>query len=366
MRSLLSLTHVRREIALALWAGFLAGVLASCVAIGGSPAAHQQASIASTNAPVPGSSEEQLQEQSVTKVSPAIVKVTNVGVGLGSGVILTKNGYIVTNNHVVAQASSLTVTLADNRTLSAHLVGTDPIDDLAVVKVNAANLPTATLGDSSRLVVGETVLAIGNPIGYTRTATIGIVSALNRTVQEGQNSRASIPNAIQTSAPINPGNSGGALINLGGQVVGIPTLAAIDPEFGTTANGIGFAIPSNTVARIAPQLIKYGKVIHSGRPAIGVYVEDVDAQLAAAYNLPISHGVLVIKDTPGGGAAKAGIKPYDIIIAVNGQATSSESALLDVLAQHQPGQSVSVTVVTKGGQHRTYRVKLGELAVNGG
>lgn len=364
MRSFLSLAPVRHQVILAVGTGFLAGILASCVAIGGPAATSRGVSIASSTAPVPVPNEEKLQEQAVNRVSPAIVKVTNVGVGLGSGVTLTRTGYIVTNNHVVANASSLTVTLANNTTVPAHLVGTDPIDDLAVVKINGSNLPTATLGESSKLVVGQTVLAIGNPIGYTRTATMGIVSALNRTVQEGQNSRASIPNAIQTSAPINPGNSGGALINLGGQVVGIPTLAAIDPEFGTTAAGIGFAIPSDTVSRIASQLIKYGKVVHSGRPAIGVLVEDVDAQLAAAYNLPISHGVLVVRDTKGGAAARAGIKSGDIIVAVNGRQTYTESALLDILARHSPGQTVSVTVVAKSGKRQTYRVKLGELQVN--
>jgi S1-C subfamily serine protease len=234
------------------------------------------------------------------------------------------------------------------------------VDDLSVIKVNATRLPAASFGNSTQLQVGQTVLAIGNPLGVTHTVTDGIVSALNRTVSEGQGG-GSIPNAIQTSAPINPGNSGGALINLAGQVVGIPTLTAVDPEFNAPAAGIGFAIPSNVVTRIASQIIQHGKVIHTGRAAIGVYVVSVSPDLAAQYGLQVSHGTLVAGLVPKGGAARAGIKKNDVIVKVNNTTINSESDLLDVLARHSPGDTVQVTVVTPSGQHRTYTVRLGEL-----
>lgn len=355
----------RHDIMLAVASGFCAGALASCAVLSGaSPGPTATATTASSSASVPIPHIDKLREQAVNDISPTVVKVQNVGVGLGSGVILTKNGYIVTNYHVVANAHQITVTLANGDTLAGSLTGTDPVDDLAVVKVNQSSLPTATLGDSSRLQVGQTVMAIGNPLGITRTVTDGIVSALSRTVQEGQGSRGSIPNAIQTSAPINPGNSGGALVNLGGQLIGIPTLAAVDPEFGTQAAGIGFAIPSNTVKRITDQLIKYHKVRHSGRAAIGILATSVNPTLAAQYNLPVSHGVLVAGIESGGGAARAGMKKGEVIVRVGNTAINSESDLLDVLAKQSPGGHVTVTVVTSGGSHHTYHVTLGELPIN--
>src|SRR5256886_6735666 len=169
----------------------------------------------------------------------------------------------------------MTVTLYDGTNTPAHLVGTAPADDLAVVKITppSKGLTVATLGDSSKLKVGEDVLAIGNPLGITQTVTNGIISALGRNVDEGQGS-AIIPNAIQTDAPINPGNSGGALVDLQGNLIGIPTLTAIDPEFNAPANGVGFAIPSNRVNFIATQIIQTGKVTHTGRAALGVRVAD--------------------------------------------------------------------------------------------
>ncbi len=195
---------------------------------------------------------EAVRKAVVAKVRPAVVQVnvaTPRGRGLGSGVIIDRRGYIVTNNHVVEGARRLEVVLYDGTKLPAQLVGTDPADDLAVVKITPpkAGLTVATLGDSSKSQVGQEVLAIGNPLGITQTVTNGIISAVGRNVSEGQNG-ATIPNAIQTDAPINPGNSGGALVDLQGHVIGIPTLTAIDPQFRTPANGVGFAIPSNPKA----------------------------------------------------------------------------------------------------------------------
>jgi S1-C subfamily serine protease len=206
---------------------------------------------------------ETAQEAAIAKVKAAVVEVnvtTQSGSALGSGVIIDQRGYIVTNNHVVSGAQSIEVVLSDGTHLPAQLVGTDPADDLAVLKITTSKqLTVATLGDSSKLQVGQDVLAIGNPLGVTQSVSQGIISALGRTVSEGQGG-ATITNAIQTDAALNPGDSGGALIDLQGNLIGIPTLGLIDPEFNTPANGVGFAIPSNTVASVVSQLIANGHV----------------------------------------------------------------------------------------------------------
>src|SRR6266487_3392482 len=194
----------------------------------------------STVTPLTGNNEQAVREAVIAKVRPAVVEVnvtTQQGGAIGSGVIIDGRGYIVTNNHVVNGAQSMTVTLYDGTNLPAQLVGTDPADDLAVVKINppSKGLTVATIGDSSKLTVGQEVMAIGNPLGITQTVTHGIISALGRSVSEGQGG-ATIPNAIQTDAAINPGNSGGALVDMQGNLIGIPTLTAIDPEFNTPAS----------------------------------------------------------------------------------------------------------------------------------
>ena len=207
---------------------------------------------------------ETAQEAAIAKIKAAVTEIdvtTQSGSAVGSGVIIDKRGYIVTNNHVVSGAQSITVVLSDGTRLPAQLVGTDATDDLAVVKITTSQqLTVATLGNSSTLKVGEDVLAIGNPLGINESVTQGIISALGRTVSEGSGG-ATITNAIQTDAPINPGNSGGALIDLQGNLIGIPTLGAIDTEFNTPANGVGFAIPSNRIAVVVPQLIATGHVL---------------------------------------------------------------------------------------------------------
>ncbi len=201
-----------------------------------------------------------LRESVAAKVRPSIVEVyvtlTN-GAALGSGVIVNSQGYIVTNNHVVSGALTIQVILSNGTKEPAQLAGADAAYDLAVLKIAVpkGGLSVATLGDSTQLKVGQEVLVIGNPLGITQTVTNGIVSALKRSVSEGQGAP-TIQNAIQTDAPINPGNSGGALVDLQGNVVGIPTLTAIDPEFNTPANGVGFAIPVNRVKTILPQFIQ--------------------------------------------------------------------------------------------------------------
>jgi S1-C subfamily serine protease len=225
--------------------------------------ASEKSSTAGTTAPTPTAPTlNTVREAVVAKVEPSVVEVYVTlaqGAALGSGVIIDSRGYIVTNNHVVSGAQTIQVVLSNGTKEPAQLTGTDTADDLAVLKIAVppAGLSVATLGDSAQLQVGQEVLAIGNPLGITQTVTNGIVSALKRSVSEGQGG-ATIQNAIQTDAAINPGNSGGALVDLQGNVVGIPTLTAIDPEFNTPANGVGFAIPSNRVKSVVTQLIPTG------------------------------------------------------------------------------------------------------------
>src|SRR5437763_12472965 len=221
-------------------------------------------------------------EHAFAVASPSVVYIKNVGVGSGSGVIYDSRGDIVTNAHVVANAQTLRVTLSSGKTYTARVVGTDTADDLAVIHVQASGLPAARFASSGTYRVAQTVLAIGSPLGFQQTVTSGLISALNRTVQEPNG--AYLPNALQTSAPINPGNSGGALVTLDGTVVGIPTLEASDPQSGSTAQGIGFAVPSSRVTYIAHQIIATGRVEHTGRAYLGVGA--VDATSARASPLP--------------------------------------------------------------------------------
>src|ERR687883_663427 len=222
---------------------------------------------------------EQATMHAAAIAGPSVVKIESAS-GLGSGVIVDKRGYIVTNYHVlggargeVAPEGRYTVTLANGTSYRATITGTDAPDDLAVLKITAPGLRALPLANSDALKVGQFVLAVGNPLGYSQTVTFGIVSTLRRTVAE--NGPATfIPDMLQTSAPINPGNSGGALVDLQGRLVGIPTLAATDPRLGTAAQGIGFAIPSDTVRDIAGQLIRYGKVIQSHRAYLGIRFGD--------------------------------------------------------------------------------------------
>ena len=318
----------------------------------------------STVPPLTGNNEQSVREAVIAKVRPAVVEVnvtTQQGGAIGSGVIIDGRGYIVTNNHVVTGAQSMTVTLYDGTNLKAQLVGTDPADDLAVVKITppSKGLTVAQIGDSSKLIVGQDVMAIGNPLGITQTVTHGIISALGRSVSEGQGG-AIIPNAIQTDAAINPGNSGGALVDMQGNLIGIPTLTAIDPEFNTPASGVGFAIPSNRVATIVPQIISSGSVTHTGRAALGVQVADVDANLAAQDNLSVSHGAYVANVVQNGAAAAAGIQTGDVIVQIDNTPVNDTQSLGEALASHNPGDVVAVHIY-RGSQQMTINVKLGEL-----
>lgn len=304
----------------------------------------------------------------IRTVQPSVVEVMSQGSqgsAIGSGEILSKDGYIVTNNHVVEGFSSFAVRLANNQSYPAQLKGTAPGDDLAVLKINANNLQPINVGDSSKVQVGEFAIAIGSPLGLQQSATMGIISALNRNASEGQNR--TLVGLIQTSAPINPGNSGGALVDLQGRLIGIPTLGVVDPTSGSAANGIGFAIPSNRVTFVADQLIKNGKLVNTGEGFLGIRGEDVTPQIASTYNLPAQSGVLVTgfaNDASGKSPAQsAGIRVNDIIVAVNGQQIATSADLSSQLQTRPPGAQVTITVV-RGSGKQDIKVTLGERPPN--
>jgi S1-C subfamily serine protease len=315
-----------------------------------------------TSAPQPGASASpsvsstdgalgQLQqeyESVVQRVSPSVV-VIETSLGLGSGIVLDTTGDIVTNAHVVGGANSFTVTLADGRQYPGKLVGTFVANDIAVIRIDAPDLQPATFADSSQLQVGQIVMAVGNPLGFQSSVTEGIVSALGRTV--GESGGVTLPGTIQTSAAINPGNSGGALVDINGNVVGIPTLAAVDQQIGGAAAGIGFAIPSNDAVDFANQLIKDGKVTDSHRAYLGIRSADVMG----------AQGVLVYSVQPGGPAAAAGIKAGELITSIDGQDTPDAATLSKVLAGLKPGDTVKVVLQASSGRQKTLEVTLGEI-----
>lgn len=283
----------------------------------------------------------------INRVSPSVVQISTPQ-GLGSGVVFDGNGDVVTNAHVVAGGGPLQVTDSRGDSHSAALVGSFTPDDLAVVRAQGATLPAAVLARSAGVQVGDIVLAIGNPLGLRSSVTEGIISALGRRVNEPNG--VVLPNVLQTSAPINPGNSGGALVDLQGDVIGIPTLAATDPELGgSAAPGIGFAIPSSLVSDIAGQIVKTGRVVDSHRAYLGV-------ELASG---PVT-GAIVASVQPDGPAGRAGIKPGDVITAIGGQPVSSAVDVSDVLATLRPGQAVSVSLTRADGSHVTLKVTLGQ------
>jgi S1-C subfamily serine protease len=288
--------------------------------------------------------------------------VAQQGAGLGSGTIIDSRGYIVTNDHVVTGAKQIKVELYDGLTVPAQLTGLYPPEDLAVIKIAPVpHMAVATIGDSSKLNIAEYVMAIGNPLGITQTVTSGIVSALGRNVPVGPG--VELIDAIQTDAAINPGNSGGALVDLQGELIGVPTLTIINPTFSSPASGIGFAVPSNRVKFIVPQLIATGHVTHTGRASLGVGVVTVDASVAAQNNLPVDHGVLIANVTPNGPAAMAGLKAGDVIIQIDNTQVTDVQSMGDALLSKNPGDTVAVTI-NRGGQQMTVNVTLGELPAN--
>jgi putative serine protease PepD len=347
----MTFARAARALLLAVPALAVAALAAGCLGGGKNSSATVTVTTSDTaTRPASGGPADSLQREFVrvvADVSPSVVQIETPQ-GLGSGVVYDDKGDIVTNAHVVGTAKDVTVTLSNGSRHSGTVVGTFPPNDVAVVHVDGASPPAAVFRDKTPIAVGDIVLAIGNPLGLRSSVTQGIVSSLGRTVSEGNG--IALPSVIQTSAAINPGNSGGALVDLGSEVIGIPTLAALDPEFGSTpAAGIGFAIPSTTVRRIADQLIATGKVTQSGRAFLGVQVATL-----------LNGGVLVASVEPGGPADHAGLKAQDIIVAVNGTTVRSTDDLATALAQVKPGRTIPVKI-SRNGNTLTLHVKVGEL-----
>ncbi|HAX20033.1 MAG TPA: 2-alkenal reductase [Hydrogenophaga sp.] len=260
--------------------------------------------------------------------------------GLGSGVIVSPAGYILTNNHVIEEADQIEVILNDGRKSAAQVIGTDPETDLAILKVNLKDLPVITLGDSDALAIGDQVLAIGNPFGVGQTVTSGIVSALGRT-QLGINT---FENFIQTDAAINPGNSGGALVDTNGHLMGINT--AIYSRSGGSM-GIGFAIPTSTARSVLDAIVRDGQVT---RGWIGVEPQDLTPELAESFGLASGTGVIITGVLQNGPAAQAGIRPGDVIVGVAGRNVTNVAQLLSAVASLQPGTPATLDVVRKDGK----------------
>jgi len=276
--------------------------------------------------------------------------------GLGSGVVVTNDGYILTNNHVVDGADKIHVDLTDGRSLDAKVIGTDKPSDLALVKVTATNLSTAPLGNSDSAQVGDVVLAIGNPLGVGQTVTMGIVSAKGRSTGSGDGER-NYQDFLQTDAPINHGNSGGALVNTKGEVIGINAemLSPVDANI-----GIGFAIPSNMARRVMDDLRKDGRV---RRAQLGVLVQPVTSDLADGLGLKRVGGAVISNITPDSAADRAGLKRGDVIQSFNGQPVNDVNSLRNHVADAQPGSNASVVIVRDGAE-KTISVKLDEADVS--
>ncbi|MBQ7823093.1 MAG: Do family serine endopeptidase [Bacteroidaceae bacterium] len=262
-------------------------------------------------------------------------------VGMGSGVIITKDGYIVTNNHVIQESDELEVTLNDNRTFNAKVIGTDEATDLALLKIEADNLPIVKMGDSDKLKVGEWVLAVGNPFQLNSTVTAGIVSAKARNVGMSGNNMG-IESYIQTDAAVNPGNSGGALVNTKGELVGINT--ALLSETGNYV-GYSFAVPSSIVAKVVSDLKQYGNV---QRAMLGIRISDINEQLAKEKNLTTKEGVYIGVVEERGAAMDAGLKEGDVIIGINGIKIKNMGILQEQISRYRPGDKITVEYIRDG------------------
>jgi serine protease Do len=271
--------------------------------------------------------------------------------GLGSGVIIDASGYILTNHHVIDGADQIKVDLNDNRTLEARVVGSDPPSDLAVLKVEASNLPVLALGDSDRTRVGDVVLAIGNPLGVGQTVTMGIVSAKGR--QTGL-SNGSFEDFLQTDAPINQGNSGGALVSTASELIGINS-QILSPSGGSI--GLGFAVPSNMARTVLEQLIRTGKV---RRGQLGITVLKIPSEEASKLGVVQGPGVVVYDVQAGSAADRAGLRKGDVITALNGVAITDPNTFRNMIAASAPGTEVTLTV-KRGGSEQQLRATLGEF-----
>lgn len=277
-------------------------------------------------------------------------------VSSGSGVIISEGGYIVTNNHVVADADAVEVTLNDNRTFKAEVIGTDPDTDLALIRINATGLKYMSFVNSDHSRVGEWVVAVGNPFNLTSTVTAGIISAksrniniINRRTENGED--VSIESFIQTDAAINPGNSGGALVDMSGGLLGINTAIASNTG---SYNGYGFAVPSNIVSKVVEDLIKFGAV---QRGWLGVKIESVNSKLATDKSLEVIEGAYIAGFAENSSAKTSGIKEGDVVVKINETPIRSSSALIETVGSHRPGDKLNITV-NRGGKEITYPVVL--------
>ena len=272
-------------------------------------------------------------------------------IALGSGVIVTEDGYILTNHHVIDGADQIKVDLIDNRSFEAKVVGSDPPSDLAVLKVNASGLPVLNLGDSDRTRIGDVVLAIGNPLGVGQTVTMGIISAKGR--QTGL-SNGSFEDFLQTDAPINQGNSGGALVSTNNELIGINS-QILSPSGGSI--GLGFAIPSNMARSVMEQLIRTGKV---RRGQLGIVVLKIPSEEAAKLGVTEGPGVVVYQVQSGSAADRAGLRPGDVITAFNGTGVTDPNPFRNAIAATPPGTEITLTV-KRDGSERQVRATLGEF-----
>jgi len=307
--------------------------------------------------------------QAVERVGPAVVTVlgtvpgqmtffgrTPDGQSSGSGVIISAEGYIVTNNHVVENASDLSVILSDGTELPAELISTDIYADLAVVKADGLMPAVATIGNSDNLKSGETVIAIGSPLGeFRNTVTVGVISATGRSLDTGKGY--AMEDLLQTDAAINQGNSGGPLVNLNGEVIGINTLIVRGGNGSTAiAEGLGFAIPSNTMQSIAERIISQG---YFARPYLGVNYQSINPSIAKRYNLPTEWGAYINEVTSGSPAASAGLQRGDIMVRVGDAVIDEDTSYINALFAYQPGDQVNIHVLRED-QEITVSVTLGE------
>jgi len=294
--------------------------------------------------------------------SKSVVYISN-SAGSGSGIIYDTQGDIVTNNHVISSGSNLSVTLSNGKSYSAKVVGADPADDLAVVRIQASNLTPAHFAAAGQYQVGQMVIAVGSPLGLKESVTSGLISGIHRVEQEPNGSYLS--DAVQTSAPINPGNSGGGLFTLSGLVAGMPTLEQTSSSNGGTAQAIGFAIPSERIVYIANQIVNSGHVQHTGRPFLGV--APTDSTSGGGYgnfgqfgNQSTVSGAIASQVSGNGPAGRAGAAQRDVVRARTGTQCTGSEELLSYLATQKPGNTVSLKI-KRNNQTLTINVKLGEL-----
>jgi serine protease Do len=354
-------------------AAALTGAVAGGVAVYQAVSQEQSSSLPAANQEVeilPASSERQslvvssievetAVTQAVQNTGPAVVTVvgtipgqrtrfgmTSESTVSGSGVFISADGYILTNNHVIEDAQTITIILADGSEQSATLVGTDVYSDLAVLQVSGAVPAVAIMGNSDTLNQGETVITIGSPLGeFMNTVTVGVVSATGRAIDTGLGYL--IEDLIQTDAAINSGNSGGPLVNLAGEVIGINTLVVRDSSSGTVAEGLGFAIPINTARAVAEQIIEKG---YFSRPYLGINWQSITPSIAAIYRLPAEYGVYITQVAGNSPASRAGLQPGDIITGVGETTLDATHAYINTLFQYSPGDTVTLIVIRENEQ----------------